>query len=436
MRTQNHNRRRSLGLLHGYCKKGTLSLRARRLRMEMLEHRLVLSTFLVTNTADSGDGSLRWAIDQANATDEADTIEFNIPIPTSVRGRYVRDPPVSALPALSDTSGGTTIDGRTQTAFTGDTNPLGPEIVLDGSAITVAASGLHLSSDDNQVHGLNIQRFSRNGILMEGDDNLVTGCFIGTNATGTEVAKNVYYGIAIQDASGNLIGGTSADAGNVISGNSVSIWINGDSSTGNVLQGNRIGTDPTGSIVLTNGWGTGTNDDGIVIDAGSNNLIGGTAPGAGNLISGFWEQAIWIRGSATGNLMQGNRIGTNGTGTEMLDFDGRGHSSLRGILIEESANNLVGSGNLVAGNFFGVVIDGAGATGNVVQGSLIGTDVTGTNTVRNVRDGIHISQGASNNLIGGGTEAERISSPATDGMGSTSSKRRATPSKATTSAPT
>ena len=380
--------------------------------MEMLEHRLVLSPILVTNTADSGVGSLRWAIGEANNTTGPDTIAFNIPTDDTgyhVDGTFVIKP-LSPLPALSDSTGGTTVDGSTQTINTGDTNLLGPEIVLDGTEVSplqMSASGLHLSSDSNQVHGLNIRSFTNyntNGVLITGDANIVTGCFIGTDATGTEVAWN-YNGITIQDASGNRIGGTADGAGNVISGNGNGIIITGDDPDENVIQGNRIGTDPTGSQVVSDG-GTFANYLGISIGAGTNNLIGGTEPGAGNLISGFLSQGIWIDGSdATGTLMQGNRIGTNADGTEVLSPEGSDFSSIRGILIKNSANNVVGTGNVVSGNFFGIVLMGAGATGNIVRGSLVGTDPTGTIAVGNVRDGILIEQGASSNLIGGTTRS-------------------------------
>ena len=252
--------------------------------MEVLEHRLVLSTFLVTNTEDSGAGSLRQAIVDANESSGADTIEFNIP--TSDTGYHVDGTfvikPLSPLPDLSDGTGGTTVDGTTQTINIGDTNLRGPEIVLDGTAVSpfqMSASGLHLSSDSNQVQGLNIRSFTNyntNGVLITGDTNVVTGCFIGTDATGTEVAWN-YNGITIQDGSHNRIGGTAVGAGNVISGNGNGIVISGETPDANFIQGNRIGTDPTGSIVVSDG-GNFANYLGISISAGTNNLIGGTEP--------------------------------------------------------------------------------------------------------------------------------------------------------------
>src|SRR5207248_10212004 len=123
----------------------------------------------VTNTNDSGPGSLRQAILNANASAGADTIVFNIPtsdpnfvdVDAALPGGDAAPDvwvikPLSALPALSDASGGTTIDGRTQTTFGGDTNPFGPEVVLDGSLAGAGVNGLTILASGNQVFGLNV----------------------------------------------------------------------------------------------------------------------------------------------------------------------------------------------------------------------------------------------------------------------------------------
>lgn len=134
--------------------------------IEPLEPRRVLAAnpLVVIHTGDSGQGSLRWAIEQANLDPGPSLIEFNIPAnglnhdadgvaPSRTGADAAGDVFVihlnSALPAL--TNDGTIIDGRTQTAFTGDTNPFGPEIVIDGSS--VSSRGLQLQSDNNQVLG-------------------------------------------------------------------------------------------------------------------------------------------------------------------------------------------------------------------------------------------------------------------------------------------
>src|SRR5690242_4562474 len=111
-----------------------------------LERRMMPATFLVTTTADSGAGSLRQAILDADAAPAGPlTIDFQIPTSDP---NFVDDDaalsggdaapdvfvisPLSALPALNNPNAGIAIDGGSQTAFTGDTNPFGPEVVLDG----------------------------------------------------------------------------------------------------------------------------------------------------------------------------------------------------------------------------------------------------------------------------------------------------------------
>ena len=183
---------------------------------------MLLSTFTVINTADSGGGSLRQAILDANANTGADTIAFNIPtsdlnfvdVDSAMAGGdaaadvfLIR--PLSALPVLNDTTGGTTIDGRTQTAFGGDTNPFGPEIVIDGSL--AGTNGLEMLSDNNQVSSLNIQGFSGTGISISGgDNNWVAGNFIGTDATGT-IALGNGWGVGISSGAEFNVIGTDGD---------------------------------------------------------------------------------------------------------------------------------------------------------------------------------------------------------------------------------
>jgi hypothetical protein len=155
------------------------------------------------------------------------------------------------MPAL--TRGNTIVNGASQIATTGDTNPFGPEIVLDGSLAGAGANGLDLRSSANIVHGLNIQRFTGNGISIRGNSNAVTGNYVGTNATGDQAAANGLDGVAIVDSTSNAIGGTTPTSRNIISGNLGSgVAITGYSATGNRVIGNYIGTDATGEQRLPN----------------------------------------------------------------------------------------------------------------------------------------------------------------------------------------
>src|SRR5207253_6002286 len=109
--------------------------------------------------------------------------------------------------------------------------------------------------------------------------DVIEGNYIGTNATGTAVLRNLGFGVFINGSPGNTIGGTAAGMRNVISGNARGIEIVNGSATGNVVQGNLIGTDVTGTLSEGNG-------DGVVIQDSPGNTVGGTTVAARNIISG------------------------------------------------------------------------------------------------------------------------------------------------------
>ena len=139
------------------------------------------------------------------------------------------------------------------------------------------------------------------------------GNLIGTNAAGTAAIGNILDGMRIdQGTTGNTIGGTTASARNIISGNArFGILITDSGTSNNAVQGNYIGTDVNGTADL------GNISDGIHIQAAaSNNTIGGTTAGAGNVISGNDGNGITVTGSGTnGNTIAGNLIGTNASGS-------------------------------------------------------------------------------------------------------------------------
>ena len=169
------------------------------------------ATITVTNCDDSGAGSLRQAITDAN-TSGADTIEFNIP---NTDGGYVteggvsfwRIQPTTALPTISDNS--TTIDGSTQTTNQTDTNTQGPEILIDGTSMTATSNGLTISSNNNLIKNLAINDFYYNsssyGIKITGSSNRIYGCYLGPHPSGEAAAGNGY-GIMITGGQNNIIG--------------------------------------------------------------------------------------------------------------------------------------------------------------------------------------------------------------------------------------
>jgi hypothetical protein len=197
---------------------------------------------------------------------------------------------------------------------------------------------------------------------------VVQGNIIGTDVTGTQSLPNGDVGIALDSSSNNnLIGGTAVGAGNLISGNKAN-GIDIAFSNNNTIQGNTIGTDVTGKQPLAN------NGYGISISAGSGNVIGGTAAGAGNLLSGNKSDGLYIANGATRTLVQGNTIGTNAAGTAAVANGGNGITIAASA--NTIGGTAAGAGNLISGNFlFGIALSG---TNNLVQGNLIGTDITGT----------------------------------------------------------
>ena len=221
--------------------------------------------------------------------------------------------------------------------------------------------------------------------------NVIQGNYVGLNAAGTGAVANSF-GVLINGASSNTIGGTTAGERNVISGNSFEGVTLTGIATGNSIQGNYIGTNSAGNAPL------GNTNYGVLLTAGANgNTIGGAAAGAGNLISGNTGTGLDIQSNS--NVVLGNRIGTDAAGSADVGNTGPG-IRLRGAT-NTVGGAALGEGNVVSGNAGGVYMQGAGATGNVVQGNLIGVAGDGTTPLANDFQGVIVDTGASNNLIGG-----------------------------------
>ncbi|MBI3193742.1 MAG: right-handed parallel beta-helix repeat-containing protein, partial [Ignavibacteriae bacterium] len=202
------------------------------------------STFVVTNTNNNGAGSLKQAIFDANENPGLDFITFNI-----APGGHQVIHADSVLPEITDS---VIIDATTQPGYAGL-----PLIEIDGTNAGVrqfSYGGLLISSGSTTIRGLVINKFATDGIYIIGEGyNVIEGCYIGTDSLGMADSGNAGSGITILNSPHNLIGGTTANARNVISGNeSVGIWVYGYDADSNVIQGNYIGVNRTGTAAIPN----------------------------------------------------------------------------------------------------------------------------------------------------------------------------------------
>jgi len=366
----------------------------------------------VLNTNDSGPGSLRNAIQYSNlSVGVVDTIRFEI-------GSGIQTiTPLSALPTITDAA---VIDGTSQPGFAGT-----PIIQISGNSLGV--NGLTVTSAGSTIKGLVINRFGGSGIVVSGagaTGNTIAGNYIGTDVTGALDFGNAQDGVRIQSgARNNTIGGNQTGSRNVISGNENNgVQITGGGTSQNWVAGNRIGTNAAGTASIPNGFQSAANFSGVSLKSGASaNLIGFDPAKPNpelqrNLISGNGFYGVFIGDSGTNNnVVAGNYVGTNATGTGPLG------NAIHGIIIAgASKNNRIGTDgngagdieerNVLSGNVIsGLRMRDAGTTGNVVAGNFIGTDFSATVPVSNGRYGVDIGLSASSNRIGtSGTEANLL----------------------------
>lgn len=261
----------------------------------------------VANTADSGSGSLRAAIIAANnSASPVDLVTFDIPTSdpgySSATGVWTISP-ASALPAVT---AHVIIDATTQPGYLGQ-----PVIQLSG-ANAGSADGLDVTGGHSRVSGLAINGFANDGIQISGAGyDTLTSNYVGTNPAGSYAVAYGGNGVMIDNTSDNTIGGTTAAAANVISGNGLSgVVITGPLAAGNTVEGNRIGTNAAGTTSV------GNQADGVrIVGNASQNVIGGTTTGAGNLVSGNRSDGIDLGSSQAGVLVPAYFYpGTGGSG--------------------------------------------------------------------------------------------------------------------------
>jgi hypothetical protein len=256
----------------------------------------------------------------------------------------------------------------------------------------------------------------KSGLTLNATSNLVQGNFIGLDATGAADLGNGEDGIAIlAGAANNQVGGTSALARNVISGNGGNgILLHGSFTSGNKVLGNFIGLDAAGAADL------GNDGDGVEISGGAHdNTLGGTVAAARNIISGNGANGVFInQAGTTGNKVLGNFIGLNATGAADLGNTGDGVRVSSGAANNTVGGTVAGARNVISGNGGdGIRIKDAGTDGNKVQGNFIGLNAAGAAAIGN-DFGVEIDTGAANNTVGGAIAGARnvISGNSGDGV--------------------
>lgn len=387
---------------HGTAVRGSLHrwAAAARIDIEPLESRAMLASYTVTSSSgDRGvEGSLPWAVFQANyASKGSDVIRFNLPAADRtirlVEPLYLNDQVV--------------IDGLSQPG----SSATAPGVTLRGSA---AVSSLFILQGDPS-QGTTSTGSTIQGIVMA--DYAANGITIFPASTGNTIQNN-WIGFCLE--AGNAVHKTASDgtfqaaigiqsSNNVIRGNTIAGVYNGINVgddvlgawsgavyAGNSITGNQIGTNPQG----TSAAGYGNRSDGIFFGAGAQrNVIG-----PGNVLSGNASAGIeFLHSSVVGNVVQGNRIGTDAAGKVAI-----GNGEL-GILVANGADgNTIGTAaapNLISGNRLGGISLGTaafpGARANVVQNNIIGMNAARTAALGAQTVGISVQSSATANVIMG-----------------------------------
>jgi hypothetical protein len=353
-------------------------------------------TFVVTTTVDNGNdanptaGSLRKAIVDANAAPGADIINFNIP----GAGVHTFLPPqLHRLPTITDQ---VKIDGYSQPGATPNTELVASNalllIELNGSSSGLSAIGLTIAAPNCEITGLIINNFEGNGIYFNGIPNSVgttlTGCFIGTNAAGNLAAPNGI-GIFIGHSQDIKVGDCSYAGLNLISGNANSGVVFSGTSVNDLVCGNLIGTDKSGTGAIPNRTGV------VLSSVVGPNSVGGTVEVRNNVISGNKSAGVALNKSQH-VLITTNHIGTSAQGSVKA-------GNANGIELISSDDNQIGidngSRNIIAGNTLnGILIRGTSSNNHVLF-NFIGSDGIG-NPMGNGLSGINLIDDAFDNIIG------------------------------------
>ncbi len=366
----------------------------------------------VVNVNDAGAGSLRYALEQANAsTGRRETIVFAIPGagPHTIA-------PATELPAIVDP---VVIDARTQAGY----SPLTPAVVVSGAAMPgpfVNGGLIDVTADNTEVRGLSVRSSGTNGIRVRGDnvrvsENVIASSFASgvfvEGGTGTTIAGNVIglsaggllpslpngVGIEVTEFTGTAAANLVVDD-NIVSGNTsagIALRAAAGGPVDTTITRNLIGLDATGSVMAGNGSAP-DQLGGLVIEAGPGTQVGTLGNGnviGGNFGPGISVGALALPSTATGVTIEANYIGTNAASLSL-------GNTLGGVVLANAATNLVGGDAQVAGTenviWFngaaGISVTGGASTGNTfrfnsISGNTgIGIDLGATGVTPNDGD--------------------------------------------------
>lgn len=233
-----------------------------RVMVESVEPRLLFATFVVSNMFDSGPGSLRQAMLDANNFAGADQISFNI------AGDGLKTiSPTSALPAITEA---VSLDATTQPGFFINQIPV---IQLNGISAGAGAAGIVIATDNVTVQGFTINRFAGNGISVQGDNAFIALNNVGTSPTATDPTLSERPGVSNlgNGANGIMIQGDNClvvncvIAYNRLAGTAVISGVRNDIGLNSYYGNGKLGIDLGGDGVTANDPGD--------VDSGPNDLL-------------------------------------------------------------------------------------------------------------------------------------------------------------------
>jgi hypothetical protein len=327
-----------------------------------------------------------------------DEIRFNIP------GAGVQTiAPTTTLPSIA-ASNPITIDGYTQPGSSVNTLAAGDnaQLKIELAGTISKAIPINVIPGGTTIRGLVLNRFSGSGAgiqLQSVGNNIIEGNFIGIDASGTTALGNGN-GVILGNIAGTgptTIGGTAPASRNVISGNTTHGILDSSASAPVLVVGNFLGTNAAGTAVLPAGTGTGSG-----VNSSKAITIGGTAAGSRNLIAGNrGPQVVVLAGPS---LIQGNYVGTDVTGNALPSgVAGIGTYGVQAAPTATIGGTTVAARNVIAGNNGdGVYIPGAS---DLVQGNYIGVGAAGNIALGNTHAGVYAV--SSNNTIGGAVPGAR-----------------------------